>query len=199
MINELFPDTYMCHKLMASKLTGYKSVLDIGGIGRLKDFTEDIEITDANIKYGIDGCALPYSDKAFDVAVSINTLEHVRPSRRIRFLSESMRVSGCAWHIFPIKGIMRKVEELKKLMGHSHPIAGDMLPDLDSLILLLELDGVSTHCEFIMPACMHLAFIAAKANLDIYKEVTTFINDNLDGWVTIREDACAVILKLERK
>lgn len=40
-----------------------------------------------------DGASLPFSDGAFDIAFSCDTLEHVPPDRRERFLGELFRVS----------------------------------------------------------------------------------------------------------
>lgn len=101
--------------------TNAKTVIDVGGVGRLKAFlTSDHVITDANIKDGIDGCNLPWLDSHFDISISIDTLEHVND--KPRFISESMRVSklGSA-HYFLYGDAADQVEKIKQAHGHSHP------------------------------------------------------------------------------
>lgn len=92
-----------------------KSVLDIGGMGRMNRYT-DIPVTNANIKRGIDGCNLPYDDRSFDVVTSISTLEHAKDQDR--FYKESVRVARKkVIHWYPINFA---TEKFKKEMKHNH-------------------------------------------------------------------------------
>lgn len=69
-----------------------ETVIDMGGIKKLKLFT-NAEVTNANIKGGIDATNLPYPDNSFDAAVSIATIEHVKTAPQEKFLEESIRVA----------------------------------------------------------------------------------------------------------
>ena len=95
------------------------SILDIGGTGKMGAFL-DCPITDANIKDGIDGAALPFADKSYDICVSVAVIEHVEHWRG--FFSESLRVAKFgAVHWFPFGPAAARVEVLKKDLGHEHP------------------------------------------------------------------------------
>lgn len=94
------------------------TVIDIGGTDKLKN--RGFELTNANIKYGLDGMNLPFNDKSFDASVSINTLEHVENQEK--FIEESIRVAKKGtFHSFPYGEIAEKTEVLKKQIGHYHP------------------------------------------------------------------------------
>ncbi len=76
------------------------SVLDVGGWpGTLQRFLpcNTVTITDIQKWRGeyvrANGCLLPFRDGAFDVAVSSDTIEHIAPDSRPRFLAELMRVN----------------------------------------------------------------------------------------------------------
>lgn len=63
---------------------------------------------------------MPYDDATFDAVVSIATAEHV--SDVDLFLKEANRVSKfISIHWYPAGDAARKVEILKRDIGHSHP------------------------------------------------------------------------------
>lgn len=81
-------------------------VLDVGGgPGSLKRFlpTAEVVATDVTVPGAwhvaasslvvADGVALPFADDAFDVVVTLDTLEHVRPERRGALLREVVRTA----------------------------------------------------------------------------------------------------------
>ena len=77
------------------------SILDVGGhSGLIADFLpeDDTFILDIqpfegpNCTQG-DGAWLPFEDDSFDLVVSVDTLEHIPPDRRARFLQEQLRTS----------------------------------------------------------------------------------------------------------
>lgn len=111
-----------CHwRLAYTILSEYspKSIVDLGGVGRLKNFVS-CKVTDANLKHGIDATKLPYKDRSFDIAVSINTLEHVK--KKVKFIKESIRVSRIAvYHWVPSGEAAEATEKLKRKLGHKHP------------------------------------------------------------------------------
>lgn len=82
-------------------------VLDLGGgPGSLQAFMPQAQVTSTDIQApsqwheqapGLvlaDGAALPFADDSFDVVVSLDTLEHVRPASRESFLNETARVAA---------------------------------------------------------------------------------------------------------
>jgi len=120
-LKSLHPVTAVLHWKIMDILKGYdiKTVLDVGGIGKLDKLTQ-YHITNANIEFGVDGCALPFEDNSFDATVSVATLEHVIDP--LVFLQESYRVAKkVSVHWFPCGCYAEKVEKLKKKYGHLHP------------------------------------------------------------------------------
>ncbi|MRR10194.1 class I SAM-dependent methyltransferase [bacterium] len=95
-------DTFTRHlcvqKLLAT--LDAKTVLDVGGEGRLVPFIGKDRVTTANIRQqrGVDqvlnSLDLPYRDDSFDAAVSIDTLEHIPEPARVHFIEEMRRVSS---------------------------------------------------------------------------------------------------------
>lgn len=82
-------------------------VLDLGGgPGSLQAFLPDARVTSTDVVAPsswheqapslvlADGAALPFADDAFDIVVSLDTLEHVVPTSRQSFLRECARVAG---------------------------------------------------------------------------------------------------------
>ncbi len=82
-------------------------VLDLGGgPGSLQAFLPEAHVTSTDLFMPsewheqapslalADGAALPFADDAFDIVVSLDTLEHVRPGKRTAFLEEVARVAG---------------------------------------------------------------------------------------------------------
>jgi hypothetical protein len=105
-----------------------KTVVDVGGTGRLYGFS----IVNANLKRGIDGTNLPYSDNSFDAAVSNAVLEHVNDIEK--FITESIRVSTkISIHWFPYDIAGRDTEILKKKLKHNHKCVVPMESDFHFL------------------------------------------------------------------
>ncbi len=91
-----------CDAIEAVREEGEKlTVLDVGGSPGLaldflpKDRVFVIDRTDASKGPFIrgDGTAMPFRDRAFDVVMSVDVLEHIAPERRETFLNELKRVS----------------------------------------------------------------------------------------------------------
>ncbi len=76
-------------------------ILDVGGRpGLIADFLpeDDTFILDMLPPGGLncvqgDGARLPFEDDSFDLVVSVDTLEHIPPDRKLGFLEEQLRVS----------------------------------------------------------------------------------------------------------
>lgn len=110
------------HYHIAALVNKYKpgSIVDMGGRGRLKHFVK-CKVLDANLtgKPKIDALNMPFADNAFDIAVSVNTLEHV--ADHLKFLVESYRVAKKALtHFFLCGPAAGKVEKYKVTRGHKH-------------------------------------------------------------------------------
>lgn len=75
-------------------------VLDVGGAELTQQFMPEHEIIVTNLSlehpFAVQssGAALPFIDNAFDVVLTIDTLEHIPPADRQMFLSEMMRVAN---------------------------------------------------------------------------------------------------------
>lgn len=115
------PITARVHKHIAvvSSLYSPKTILDMGGIGRLKTFI-GCKVVDANILNGIDATKLPYENLSFDVTVSVATLEHI--NGQSKFLNEAIRVARKATIHWVLYGNWAKrTEDIKTKFGHKHP------------------------------------------------------------------------------
>lgn len=91
-------DTFIRHRIMAALAYKFnpRTILDVGGEGMLKLFLPQIQITTANVKssdicYSSD--KLPLNGNSFDLAVSLDTIEHLPKNKRKKFLLELYRVS----------------------------------------------------------------------------------------------------------
>lgn len=95
-------DTFIRHLCVRELLRqmNVKTVIDIGGEGRLGWFIRNARISTANIHKaeGIDhllsGKTMPFSDASFDAAVSVDTLEHLPGEARPHFIEEMIRITG---------------------------------------------------------------------------------------------------------
>ncbi len=93
-------DQYQRYRLVADVLERLRQgeqplrILDVGGrTGVLREFLEHDDITlvdmEASDERGLvlgDGCQLPFRDESFDVVACFDTLEHIRPARRKKFV-----------------------------------------------------------------------------------------------------------------
>lgn len=93
------PDTFERHRLIAELSASPESVLDVGGIrGELRTFLADATITTVNMAgedadAHFDGDRLPFEDGSFEVAVSLDVLEHIPAEGRPLHFSELTRVA----------------------------------------------------------------------------------------------------------
>ncbi|MFA9400975.1 MAG: class I SAM-dependent methyltransferase [Acidobacteriota bacterium] len=93
------PDTFERHSII-SRLAGRAgSVLDVGGVrGELGLFLPGAEVTTINMEgqdadAHFDGDLLPFEDDSFDLAVSLDVLEHIPAEQRARHFEELVRVA----------------------------------------------------------------------------------------------------------
>ncbi len=128
----LHPVTAVLQWKVLSILKQYdiKTVLDVGGVGKLNELTDrfvyNANVT--NILNPMDGCDLQFEDDKFDAVVSIATLEHV--GDQSQFLNECYRTAKkVEVHWFPCGIYAEDVEALKKKYGHWHPCKIPVLPD----------------------------------------------------------------------
>jgi hypothetical protein len=163
------------------------SVIDMGGVGRLKSFIK-CKVVDANIKYKIDATKLPFEDRSFDVAVSINTLEHIK--QKVRFLKESIRVARkAAIHWFPFGEPAQEMEKFTKSLGHKHPCS---LPNYSDHIKPFKKDP-SLKCSFIPStvSCRESLLLTAtvheKLNVEKNFEFISLYGDNPYAYILILE------------
>ncbi len=94
------PDVFFRHLLVArelSKIPDLKTVLDVGGsLGEFRKFRNDLKVVTADVIGGdviYGGDRLPFKDSGFDAVVSIDTLEHVPPLKRVELVGEWLRVA----------------------------------------------------------------------------------------------------------
>jgi ubiquinone/menaquinone biosynthesis C-methylase UbiE len=92
-------DTWERH-LIVSELAGNPAVvLDVGGVaGDLEAFLPDSRVTSLNVgeekaDVHFDGRKIPFDDDSFDVAVSLDVLEHLPPTDRAGHVAELRRVA----------------------------------------------------------------------------------------------------------
>jgi hypothetical protein len=93
------PDTFERHSIIARLADPAGSVLDVGGVrGELGLFLPGAEVTTINIEGELadthfDGTVLPFDDDSFDLAVSLDVLEHIPAGERARHFGELVRVA----------------------------------------------------------------------------------------------------------
>ena len=94
-------DTFIRHLCVRELLRqmDVKTVIDVGGEGRLGLFIRNARVSTANVHKGegidhlISGKTMPFADASFDAAVSVDTLEHLPGEARPHFIEEMFRVS----------------------------------------------------------------------------------------------------------
>jgi SAM-dependent methyltransferase len=92
-------DMYERHQAVRTLLGEGRAgaVLDVGGIrGSLAQFVPGAQVVALNVDgtgdQQYDGGTIPFAAGAFDVVVSLDTLEHVPPAARAQFVAECARV-----------------------------------------------------------------------------------------------------------
>ncbi len=113
------------------------TVLDVGGrVGLLSRFLPVYRVTSINTDgtghlLG-SGLALPFPDDSFAAVVSVDTLEHLPPARRVPFLREGARVARrCLIVAAPFgseqhRAYERHLDDLyRSAYGHPHPYLGE--------------------------------------------------------------------------
>lgn len=133
------------------------SVVDMGGIGKSSQILE-CNVTDANVKNGMNCTDLPFTNNQFDIAMSIATLEHVGGcNNQEKFLNESIRVSTIGTvHWFPFGEAAQEAEDLKKLSGFSHPCILPAQEVIDKFIEdnnIIHMSGYVTCREHLLMLC----------------------------------------------
>lgn len=93
------PDTYERHVIIADLAGDPKSVVDVGGNrGEMAIFLPRAAVTTVNMPgeeadVTFDGNTLPFPDGSFDLAVSVDVLEHIPAESRQRHFEELLRVT----------------------------------------------------------------------------------------------------------
>ncbi len=100
-------DQYQRYRIVSDAVEALRAaktpftILEVGGSpGQLLNFLpedniillDEVSSKEQNFIRG-DGAALPFADKAFDITISVDVLEHIAPKRREAFISELKRVS----------------------------------------------------------------------------------------------------------
>ena len=106
-------------------------ILDVGGWpGTLRRFLPGARVVVADVRGQLpnmvraDGAALPFADGRFDLVVSSDTLEHVAPERRPRFVRELLRVSRDAVILgapFDTPGVREAEAVLREAIREKYP------------------------------------------------------------------------------
>lgn len=92
------PDTWQRHWIVSDLAEGAATLLDVGGVaGELSLFMPRTDVVTANVDgpadVHFDGSSLPFPDRSFDVAASLDVLEHLPRELRPQHLRELVRVS----------------------------------------------------------------------------------------------------------
>jgi hypothetical protein len=94
------PDTWERHLLISELAGPTRTVLDVGGVtGQLSLFMPAADITTLNVgnedaDVHFDGLTIPYPDDSFELAVSLDVLEHIDRPDRSRHIEELARVAS---------------------------------------------------------------------------------------------------------
>jgi len=164
------------HYVIASKIKENSTILDMGGKGRMKTWHSNV--TNANIRSGIDGTNLPYEDNYFDVTVSIATLEHVGDNeKQCKFIQEAIRVCRKkSIHWFPIN---QDFENFMKKLGHDHEC---IVPNLFPFLSTTEHDSFLTNLITVSEQAFCLSTYNPKLNCE---KLLKYINQNQDKYYGI--------------
>jgi SAM-dependent methyltransferase len=153
-------------------------ILDVGGYpGTLLDFLpEHFCITADTVHCPRDqyvrasGCALPFTDKTFDIVVSSDTLEHVDPAERENFVRETIRLARS----FAIIAAPFDSPAVR--------LADDKIAELHQLVFGKPHDWLSQHMEQGLPRTQWLSAYLGAAGLPY----ATLSNGYLITWFLLR-------------
>ncbi len=155
------PISEILHSYITNQLKEYNiiTLLDMGGKGKMKN--RGFNVTNADIKYGIDARNLPFKDNEFDATISIATLEHVgNIEDQITFIQEAKRVCKYkSFHWFPVN---KEAEEFLKEIGHNHPC---IVPNPDVIIKRLDLKSKLIPFSSVKGHFLLLATMYPKLNI----------------------------------
>ena len=92
------PDTWSRHRIVSRLAAEPQTLLDVGGVaGELALFMPRTRIVTANVEEGadviFDGITLPFDDRSFETAASLDVLEHVPRDQRGVHLNDLTRVA----------------------------------------------------------------------------------------------------------
>ena len=156
------PDSFNRHSI-AAKLgsnLGGATALDVGGEGSLAWHMKQYKVTTTNINNGeiiSSGYSLPFTDNAFDIAVSLDTIEHVEKNNRPAFLTEMNRVAKLGFIICAPLGTEAHIAYEKQIA-----LNGDLDPDC--------LAYLKQHIEYGLPTPDEIQVWARSFNGDLYYE-----------------------------
>lgn len=159
------PDTFERHSIIARLADPAGSVLDVGGVkGELGLFLPDAEVATINMEgeradAHFDGAVLPFGDGSFDLAVSLDVLEHIPAGQRAAHFGELVRVArrqvllccplGSPEHIAAEADLASWYEQAT---GTPHRFLGEHLdrglPDEAELLRLAEATGEEHQIRF---------------------------------------------------
>ncbi|MGH8909462.1 MAG: class I SAM-dependent methyltransferase [Egibacteraceae bacterium] len=157
-------------------------VLDVGGgpgslaafLGGDQVIASDVALSDwhepAPSLVMADGAALPFADRAFDVVVTLDTLEHVTPAKRPALLREVLRASrGWALAVCPCatEGV---AEADSALLAYVRTLFGEEFPTVTTL---------QEHLVFGLPDVGEVEAALGAQGV----EVARFPSGRLDRWL----------------
>lgn len=155
MISDIYstnPDTFRRWIKVGSLIKGENlSILDVGGDpnnDKIKLFIPH-RITVVNPQYNnVSGTSLPFADESFDITMSIDTLEHVPNSERIKFVKELIRTAkskvilACPFDEPYVSEMEKAIHAITK-----HPILEEHirygLPNIQRILELIGTMGLS--------------------------------------------------------
>jgi hypothetical protein len=91
-------DIWERHMLVARLAGSPSTAVDVGGVtGQLEAFMPGTEVTTVNVEPPaavlFDGIDLPFPDDAFDMAMSLDVVEHIKSDQRLQHFCELARVA----------------------------------------------------------------------------------------------------------
>ena len=122
-------DSFNRHSIAANlgSNIGGVTALDVGGEGSLAWHMKKHKVTTTNINNGeiiSSGYSLPFTNNAFDVVLSLDTIEHVEKPNRKAFLAEMNRVAKLGFIICAPLGTETHIAYEKQMA-----LKGDLDPD----------------------------------------------------------------------